>query len=111
MRLTPEEDRRANVATGYSMFISFVLVVFALWYGISWMTCVWMVVAGLAIHLLTNLMTLAVLKPALQGNTSVKFLVKRLLWPLVPLGIAVYMAGILTLIIKGIIAAYLAIFG
>lgn len=111
MTLTPEQDQRANTATGISMFISFVLIIVALWQGVSWMTCVWMIVTGLGIQLLTNLLTLSVLKPAIQGNTGAKILVKRLLWPLVPLGIALYMAGILTLIIKGIIAAYLSIFG
>ena len=108
----PEQrrPRRANVATALSILLALALIVIAVRANVKWLTCLWMVLGGLGLQGGTNLLALAVAKPALQRRPWAVFVVS-LLWPVVPVAIALYMAGMFTLIIKAIRAGWSAVVG
>tara|TARA_B100000809_G_C15004676_1_gene482770 strand:+ start:465 stop:794 length:330 start_codon:yes stop_codon:yes gene_type:complete len=109
MRLTPEEDRRANILTGCSMLECLVFVVIAVRYSVSWLTCLWMVLGGLGLISGSNLLCLAILKPTLARRPWAVAIV-RFLQPVPGIAIALYMAGVFTLIIKVAKSCYSAVF-
>ena len=111
MILSQEEDRRANRATAFSMMLAVVLVVVAVSADAKWSTALWMIVAGLAPYVSNNLICLAVAKQAFLGAPWAVLLIRYVLWPLVPIGVALYLAGIFTLIIIGLKAGWSTVFG
>ena len=91
------------------MLLSIALVIIAIWLNIRWAICFWMILGGLAIHCIISLIALAIAKCVLQRKVWAIIVVTFLRF-LPPVGIAVYMAGLLTLIIKGLKAGFSAIF-
>ena len=77
----------------------------------KWLTAVWMILGGLALHASNNIICLTIAKPLFRGDKWAIQLVRGILWPLVPIGIAIYVGGILLLIISGLKAIWAAIFG
>lgn len=110
IRLTPEEDHRANIATCFSILLAIALVIVAVLLNVRWLTCLWMILGGLGIHGGTNLIGLAIVRPALQRKPWA-VLVIRALWPVIPIGLSLYVAGVLILIIKGLKAGFAAMLG
>ena len=110
MNLTPEEDRLANWATAFSMLLALVLVIIAVRADVSLLMALLMLLVGLALQGGSNLLGLAVAKPALQRKPWAIF-VMRFLWPLVPVALSLYMAGVFTLIIQGCRAGFSSLSG
>ena len=93
------------------MLLAIAFVVVALWMKVRWSTCLWMVLGGVGIYGASELICLGILKSILKGRQWAIDLVVWILWPLAPIAIAIYAAGIFTLLIKGLIAGYAALFG
>lgn len=92
------------------MLFAVMLVIIALRADVSWLAALWMLLGGFALHGGSNLLCLAVAKPALQRKPWAVFVI-RCLWPLVPVAISLYMAGGVTLIIQGCRAGLSGLFG
>ena len=91
------------------MLLSIALVSIAIWLNIRWAICFWMILGGLAIHCIINLIARAIAKCVLQRKVWA-IIVITFLYFLIPVGIAVYAAGLLTLVIKVLKAGFSAIF-
>ncbi len=91
------------------MLLSIALVIIAIWLNIRWAICFWMILGGFAIYCIISLIALAIAKCVLQRKVRAIIVITFLRF-LVPVGIAVYVAGLLTLIIKGLKAGFSAIF-
>jgi hypothetical protein len=87
------------------MLLSIALAIIAIWLNIRWAICFWMILGGLAIHCIINLIARAIAKCALQRKVWA-IIVITFLYFLIPVGIAVYVAGLLTLVIKGLRAFF-----
>jgi hypothetical protein len=82
------------------MLLAVVLVVIAIRANVSCLTALWVLLGGLALQGGSNLIGLAVAKPALQRKPWAVFVIRRL-WPVVPVAISLYIAAVFTLIIQG----------
>jgi len=91
------------------MLLSIALVIIAIWLNIRWAICFWMILGGFAIYFGTNLIGLALVKPLCKGKIW-PIAVAAFLVYLGPISIAVYVAGLLTLVIKVLKAGFSAIF-
>jgi len=109
MSLTPTGEHRANITTSFSMLLSVALVIVAIWLNIRWIMCLWMFLGGLAIHCGTSRISLAIAKFILRRQTWAIIFIEFLSF-LVPVGIALYMAGLLALAIKALKAGLLLVF-
>jgi len=99
MNMTPEQDQRANRATCFSMLLSLAFVVVAVSFNLSWQDAILMIIGGLILQGCSNLICLPLIKPALEQKTWATVTIK-LMQPLVPIAMAVYIAGFFTLIIQ-----------
>lgn len=106
-RITWHENR----ATAFSMLLAFVLVVIAVWADIKCSTAFCAVLGGLALQICHNLLGLVIAKPALQGKAWAFVILHILLWPIVPIAVALYAAGFFALIIQACRAGCLRLFG
>lgn len=104
-------EHRANVATGWSMLASLVIVILA--FTLGWpllRTGLFLVVGGLATQLATNLFGRAILQPVYRREYWAVLLI-TLSTPIVVFSISAYMAGVLLVICGGVRAAWDALFG
>ncbi|MBA7662579.1 hypothetical protein ES703_70608 [subsurface metagenome] len=91
------------------MLLSIALVIIAIWLNIRWAICFWMILGGFARYCIISLIALAIAKCVLQKKVWA-IIVITFLYFLIPVGIAVYVAGLLTLVIKVLKAGFSAIF-
>jgi len=109
--LSPEEDHRANMATAVSICICITLIILGVRSGATWSTYIKMCLAGLGMLGGSNLIARLIIKKSVYNQRWAIMLVRFFLRPLVPLGLAFYMAGGMMLMAKGVRAAFMAIFG
>jgi len=109
MGLTPQANHRANILTGISIILCITIFVLTLWLNVHWTVCLWMVLGGLVTFCGFQLVGFVVMKAALA----------RRIWAvtiigigvvLMPCSLAVYVAGLLALITRGVIAVFSAVF-
>jgi hypothetical protein len=87
------------------MLLSIAFAIIAIWLNIRWAICFWMILGGLVFHCVINLIALAITKCVLQRKVWAIIVIKFLIF-LIPVGITVYVAGMFTLVIKGLRAFF-----
>ena len=99
MNMIPEQNQRANRATCFSMLLSAAFVVLAVSMNLSWKDAILMILGGLLLQGCSNLICIPLVKPALERKHWATAIIK-LMQPVVPIAMAIYMAGVFTLIIQ-----------
>lgn len=102
-------NRRANQLTALSMVLTLGLIVGGVWVGAPWTFCVAAIVIGLAAHVCDNVLVKAILPRVVKRKLWAMALLETAYWS-VPVSVAVYMAGVVLLVIHAIRFGWNAIF-
>jgi hypothetical protein len=93
------ENQQIDSATYFSMSLSLILVIVAVWKNISWQMTLGMLLSGLALQAASNLICIPLLKPAVKGKSWAIWAI-QILKPVVLIALSIYFAGAITLIIQ-----------
>ncbi len=99
-QLSSEDSPEAHGAARLTILLAVGWVVIAVGADVTLLTALGMLVGGLLLQGASNVLASAVLNPALQGE-SWALAIMSLLRPLVVVGMSLYLAGPVTLVVQG----------